>query len=137
MTQPAAETPTQPAVPVSEPPAVVEAAPEPTPAPAAPEPEPTDPAIALVKNAGAREQFVQHIVLASRARSEEWIATQSGVSRAIVVPINVNGAARFAVVSGPFANRAESQAYIQGLGQGADYWVRTAGSLQRILRDGE
>ena len=96
-----------------------------------------DPAMELVKNASPRQQFVQHIVLASRAGATAWIATQTGVDKAIVVPINVNGATRYAVVSGPFQNRAESRAYIQGLAQGADYWVRTAGSLQRILRDGE
>jgi len=96
-----------------------------------------DPAIEIVKSAGPRQQFVQHIVLASRARANAWIATQTGVDRAIVVPINVNGTTRYAVVSGPFQDRAESRAYIQGMAQGADYWVRTAGSLQRILRDGE
>jgi hypothetical protein len=96
-----------------------------------------DPAMELVKSASPRQQFVQHIVLASRARADAWIATQTGVDKAIVVPINVNGATRYAVVSGPFQDRAESRAYIQGLAQGADYWVRTAGSLQRILRDGE
>ena len=96
-----------------------------------------DPAMELVKSASPRQQFVQHIVLASRARANAWIATQTGVDKAIVVPINVNGTTRYAVVSGPFQNRAESRAYIQGLAQGADYWVRTAGSLQRILQDGE
>ena len=99
--------------------------------------QPTDPAIDRVKNASPRNQFVQHIVLASRARADAWIAGQTGVDQAMVVPINVNGATRYAVVSGPFQNRAESQAYIQGLGAGADYWVRTAVSLQRILQDGE
>ena len=101
------------------------------------EPQPADPAVELVKNARPNNQFVQHIVLASKARAEAWIATQTGVDRAIVVPVTVNGATRYAVVSGPFENRAESRSYIQGLATGADYWVRTAGSLQRILQDGE
>ena len=39
---------------------------------------------------------------ASRARATAWIATQTGVDRAIVVPININGTTRYAVVSGPF-----------------------------------
>lgn len=99
--------------------------------------KPQDPAIEVVKNASSRQRFVQHIVLASRARATAWIATQTGVNKAIVVPINVNGSTRYAVVSGPFQNRAESRAYVQGMAQGADYWVRTAGSLQRILQDGE
>lgn len=106
------------------------------PAPAQ-ETKPQDPAMELVKSASPRQQFVQHIVLASRARANAWIATQTGVDKAIVVPITVNGKRQYAVVSGPFQNRAESRAYIQGLAQGADYWVRTAGSLQRILQDGE
>ena len=69
--------------------------------------------------------------------AEAWITTQTGLTKAVVVPIKVNGKTRYAVVSGPFQNRAESQVYIQGLGTSADYWVRTAGSLQRILQDGE
>ena len=96
-----------------------------------------DPAIELVKNSQVQNQFVQHIVLASKVRAEAWITTQTGLTKAVVVPIKVNGKTRYAVVSGPFQNRAESQAYIQGLGTSADYWVRTAGSLQRILQDGE
>ena len=98
---------------------------------------PNDPAIELIKNAQVQNQFVQHIVLASKVRAEAWTTTQMGLTKAIVVPIKVNGKTRYAVVSGPFQNRAESQIYIQGLGTNADYWVRTAGSLQRILQDGE
>jgi hypothetical protein len=97
---------------------------------------PNDPAIELIKNAQVQNQFVQHIVLASKVRAEAWITTQTGLTKAIVVPVKVNGKTRYAVVSGPFQNRAESQAYIQGLGTSADYWIRTAGSLQRILQDG-
>jgi hypothetical protein len=121
----------------SEPVAVVDTGTAIAPPAPAQETTPPDSAMELVKNASPRQQFVQHIVLASRARATAWIATQTGVDKAIVVPINVNGATRYAVVSGPFRNRAESRAYIQGLAQGADYWVRTAGSLQRILQDGE
>lgn len=106
-----------------------------------PDPEPVvipdDPAVQRVKGADPRQQFVQHIVLVSRARADAWIATQTGLSQAIVVPINVEGKRQFAVVSGPFENREDTRTYIQGLSQGADYWVRTAGSLQRILQDGE
>ena len=98
---------------------------------------PNDPAIELIKNAQVQNQFVQHIVLASKVRAEAWITTQMGLTKAVVLPIKVNGKTRYAVVSGPFQNRAESQVYIQGLGTNADYWVRTAGSLQRILQDGE
>ena len=97
---------------------------------------PDDPAIARVKGANPQQQFVQHIVLVSRSRADAWTATQKGLSRAVVVPINVKGKRQYAVVSGPFDSRADTRAYIQGLAQGADYWVRTAGSLQRILQDG-
>ena len=96
-----------------------------------------DRAIELVKNAPSQNQFVQHIVLASKVRAEAWITTQTGLTKAVVVPVRVNGNTRYAVVSGPFQNRAESEAYIQGLGISADYWLRTAGSLQRILQGGE
>ena len=101
------------------------------------EPENTDSYLNRIKDASPADQFIQHIVLASRARAMAWLATQSNLSRAVVVPIEVNSATRFAVVSGAFTNREETREYIQGLGAGADYWVRTAVSLQRILRDGD
>ena len=88
--------------------------------------------VARVGNASPNSQFVQHIVLASAARAEEWLSTQNGLDRAIVVPVSINNARRFAVVSGPFETRSEVRDYIQGMDQAADYWVRTARSLQRI-----
>jgi hypothetical protein len=91
------------------------------------------PALALVRDANPTSQFVQHIVLASAARAEEWLGTQNGLDRAIVVPVSINNTRRFAVVSGPFETRGEVRAYIQGMDQTADYWVRTARSLQRIV----
>jgi hypothetical protein len=96
-----------------------------------------NPALALVKDANPTSQFVQHIVLASAERADEWLGTQNGLDRAMVVPVSVNNTRRFAVVSGPFATRAEVRAYIQGMDQTADYWVRTARSLQRIALIGD
>jgi hypothetical protein len=96
-----------------------------------------DPVLALVKDANPTSQFVQHIVLASAERADEWLGTQNGLDRAMVVPVSVNNTRRFAVVSGPFATRAEVRAYIQGMDQTADYWVRTARSLQRIALIGD
>ena len=93
--------------------------------------------IARVGNANPTSQFVQHIVLASAARAEEWLSTQNGLDRAIVVPVSINNARRFAVVSGPFETRTEVRDYIQGMNQAADYWVRTARSLQRIALIGD
>ena len=96
-----------------------------------------NPLIARVGNASPTSQFVQHIVLASAARAEEWLSTQNGLDRAIVVPVSINNARRFAVVSGPFKTRTEVRDYIQGMDQTADYWVRTARSLQRIALIGD
>jgi len=96
-----------------------------------------NPLIARVGNASPTSQFVQHIVLASAARAEEWLSTQNGLDRAIVVPVSINNARRFAVVSGPFETRTEVRDYIQGMDQTADYWVRTARSLQRIALIGD
>ncbi len=96
-----------------------------------------NPLIARVGNASPTSQFVQHIVLASAARAEEWLSTQNGLDSAIVVPVSVNNARRFAVVSGPFETRTEVRDYIQGMDQTADYWVRTARSLQRIALIGD
>ena len=91
------------------------------------------PALILVRDANPTSQFVQHIVLASAARAEEWLGTQNGLDRAVVVPVSINNTRRFAVVSGPFETRGEVRTYIQGMDQTADYWVRTARSLQRIV----
>jgi hypothetical protein len=95
-----------------------------------------DPVAEKIRTANPGSQFVQHIVLASAARAEEWLGTQSGLDRAVVVAVSINNATRFAVVSGPFETRAEVREYIQGMDQTADYWVRTARSLQRIAVDG-
>jgi hypothetical protein len=90
-----------------------------------------------VRDANPTSQFVQHIVLASAARAEEWLGTQNGLDRAVVVPVSINNTRRFAVVSGPFETRGEVRTYIQGMDQTADYWVRTARSLQRIAAIGD
>ena len=119
-----------PALPAAEP------APVETETPAAPAASVVDPVAEKIRAANPGSQFVQHIVLASAARAEEWLGTQSGLDRAVVVAVSINNATRFAVVSGPFETRAEVREYIQGMDQTADYWVRTARSLQRIAVDG-
>ena len=88
--------------------------------------------LAQVRNADPTSQFIQHIVLASQQRVTEWRQQQTGLDRAIVIPVSINNAKRYAVVSGPFETRADVRAYIQGMDQNADYWVRTARSLQQI-----
>jgi septal ring-binding cell division protein DamX len=94
-------------------------------------------ALENVIDANPQSQFVQHIVLGSEARAQSWLSGQANLPAALVVPIRVNNAVRYAVVSGPFPDRAATLTYIQGMGAGADYWVRTAGSLQRIVERGE
>ena len=96
-----------------------------------------DPVTSAVQAAPVNAQFVQHIVYTSRARATAWRASQPNLSEALVVPITVNGSTQFAVVSGPFVDRGRTRAFVQGLGPDADYWVRTAGSLQQILQTGE
>jgi hypothetical protein len=91
-----------------------------------------EPVAEKIRAANPGSQFVQHIVLASAVKAEEWLGTQAGLERALVVAVTINNATRFAVVSGPFENRVEVREYIQGMDQTADYWVRTARSLQRI-----
>ena len=124
----------------TETPAVVLALPAAEPAPVeteTPAARTVDPVAEKIRAANPGSQFVQHIVLASAARAEEWLGTQSGLDRAVVVAVSINNATRFAVVSGPFETRAEVREYIQGMDQTADYWVRTARSLQRIAVDGD
>ena len=133
---PPAETSTETAAVATAPPAeaAAEAAPVETETPVA---RTVDPVAEKIRAANPGSQFVQHIVLASAARAEEWLGTQSGLDRAVVVAVSINNATRFAVVSGPFETRAEVREYIQGMDQTADYWVRTARSLQRIAVDGD
>lgn len=100
-------------------------------------PDPVDSVISTVQAAPTNAQFVQHIVYSSRARATAWRASQPTLSEALVVPITVNDTTQFAVVSGPFVDRERTRAFVQGLGTDADYWVRTAGSLQQILQTGE
>lgn len=100
--------------------------------PAAPLARSVDSVAEKIRAANPSSQFVQHIVLASAARAEEWLENQAGLNRALVVAVSINNATRFAVVSGPFETRVEVRKYIQGMDQTADYWVRTARSLQRI-----
>lgn len=102
-----------------------------------PDAEVVDPVIRAVQAAPASAQFVQHIVYSSRARATAWQASQPNLTDALVVPITINGATQFAVVSGPFVDQGRTRAFVQGLGADADYWVRTAGSLQQILQTGE
>lgn len=90
-----------------------------------------------VQSAPANAQFVQHIVLLSEARAAAWRATQANLQDALVVPIRVNRSTQFAVVSGPFIDPVTTRQFVQGLGEDADYWVRTAGSLQGILQTEE
>ncbi|MDC0882840.1 hypothetical protein OAP65_02000 [Litorivicinus sp.] len=131
---PPAETSTETAAVATAPPV---AEPAPIETPAAPVARVVDPVAEKIRAANPGSQFVQHIVLASAARAEEWLGTQSGLDRAVVVAVSINNATRFAVVSGPFETRAEVREYIQGMDQTADYWVRTARSLQRIAVDGD
>ncbi len=62
-------------------------------------------------------------------RAQSWLAGQVNPG-GLVVPIRVNNAVRYAVVSGPFDRAATLAIFKKGMGSGADYWVRTAGSLQ-------
>ena len=86
-----------------------------------------------VRNADPTSQFIQHMVLASQQKVIEWLEQQKGLDQAIVVPVSINNAKRYAVVSGPFEARVDVREYIQGMDQNADYWVRTARSLQQIV----
>lgn len=99
--------------------------------------ETPDPVLSQVQSAPVNAQFVQHIVLTTAARASAWRATQANLQEALVVPIRVNESTQFAVVSGPFVDQETTRQFVQGLGGDADYWVRTAGSLQRILQTGE
>jgi hypothetical protein len=93
---------------------------------------------AAVRAAKAGSFFVQHASLSSMAEAQEWRAQFRGLSGAKIAAVNVQAqGVKFAVVSGPFANRAQAEEFAARAGLPADPWIRPLKSLLSALQPAE
>ncbi len=92
---------------------------------------------AAVRAAKTGSFFVQHVSLGSMAEAQEWRAQYGALSGAKIVAVNTQDKGiKFAVVSGPFADRKQAEAFAAKPGVPADPWLRPVKSLQGALLAG-
>ena len=89
---------------------------------------------AAVRAAKAGSFYVQHVSLGSMAEAQEWRAQYGALSGAKIVAVNTQDKGiKFAVISGPFADRKQAEAFAAKPGVPADPWLRPVKSLQGAL----
>ena len=89
---------------------------------------------AAVKAAKPGSFYVQHVSLGSMAEAQEWRAQYGALSGAKIVAVNTQDKGiKFAVISGPFADRKQAEAFAAKPGVPADPWLRPLKSLQGAL----
>jgi hypothetical protein len=87
-----------------------------------------------IRQAVAGSIFVQHVSVGSMAEAQEWRAQYGALSGARIAAVTTqNKGVRYILLSGPFANMKEAEAYARRQGIPADPWLRPAKSLQRAL----
>ena len=87
-----------------------------------------------VKQARAGSYFVQHVSLGSMAEAQEWRAQYAALNKSRIAAVTTQDqGVKYAVVSGPFANLKEAEAFAARPGVPADPWLRPVKSLQRAL----
>ena len=83
------------------------------------------------------EFFIQHIVFSERAQAEDYVVSYSGLQNAMIVPI-ISGENRLlAVISGPFQSRVSADRWAKEFELPADFWIRSAGLLKRVVTTNE
>lgn len=88
----------------------------------------------LVSQAVANSYFVQHVSLTSMAEAQEWRAQYPALKKSRIAAVKTQDqGVKFAVLSGPFANRKEAEAFAARQGVPADPWLRPLSSLQKAL----
>ncbi len=91
---------------------------------------------AAVRAAKAGSFYVQHVSLGSMAEAQEWRAQYGALSGAKIVAVNTQDKGiKFAVISGPFADRKLAENFAARPGVPADPWLRPLKSLQSALLD--
>ena len=89
--------------------------------------------VEIIFGADDSQFFIQHIVFSERIQAEDFVASYSGLQNALIVPIN-SGENRFlAVISGPFQSRESADIWAKEFGLPADFWIRSAGLLKRVV----
>ena len=88
----------------------------------------------IVFASSASDFYVQHIVLSDRGEAEDFVDNYPALSRALLLPIQSQGAIVTAVVSGPFSTRLQAEEFTKGLGLPADYWIRRAELLKTVVQ---
>ncbi len=92
---------------------------------------------AAVRAAKSGSFYVQHVSLGSMAEAQEWRAQYGALSGAKIVAVNTQDKGiKFAVISGPFADRKLAEAFAEKPGVPADPWLRPVKSLQGALLNG-
>ena len=87
-----------------------------------------------VKQARPGSYFVQHVSLGSMAEAQEWRAQYAALNKSRIAAVTTQDqGVKYAVVSGPFANLREAEAFAARPGVPADPWLRPVKSLQRAL----
>lgn len=87
-----------------------------------------------VKQARPGSYFVQHVSLGSMAEAQEWRAQYAALNKSRIAAVATQDqGVKYAVVSGPFANLKEAEAFAARPGVPADPWLRPVKSLQRAL----
>ncbi len=87
----------------------------------------------IVQSVTDTSVFLQHIVFADINQAITYIESYDGLEAALVVPISSGDRELIAVLSGPFVDSQAAENWSKSFGFGADYWIRSAGSLKTVL----
>ena len=89
----------------------------------------------MIRQAAVGSIFVQHVSVNSMAEAQEWRAQYGALSGARIAAVTTqNKGVRYILLSGPFANMKEAEAFARRQGIPADPWLRPVKSLQRALQ---
>ena len=89
----------------------------------------------MIRQAADGSIFVQHVSVNSMAEAQEWRAQHGALSGARIAAVTTqNKGVRYILLSGPFANMKEAEAFARKQGIPADPWLRPLKSLQRALQ---
>ena len=88
----------------------------------------------MVSQASGGSYFVQHVSLTSMSEAQEWRAQYPVLKKSRIAAVKTQDqGVKFAVLSGPFANRKEAEVFAALQGVPADPWLRPLASLQKAL----
>jgi hypothetical protein len=87
-----------------------------------------------VRQARPGSYFIQHVSLNSMAEAQEWRAQFAALKKSRIAAVKTTDkGVKYIVLSGPFTNQKEAEAFAARPGVPADPWLRPMKSLQRAL----